>query len=304
MRFFLFTVLFLLVGCSFFEPKVSPSESSDSRLADLQTFYETKLVELKDASDVATGWPSVTDCDATLWTGMAMAAGALPDLSLAEYKPGEIHRRPAASGECFDGVHGSTVSNDMITGYLAGMWASKNLDALRRLADFGKARNWSMGDGDPTRTILRPNGIGLLGRMIFALSAGADDRGFRQVPPVFLPVAEDYEKHLLVEGITLNGEVNESLKAQGLPGAAGLLDVSSHDFDRLKELSESETSDVLVQAAFAVYSGSYSGVLDGLLATDTGIPSYVRGTTDADSRIYATVHWLRAARLVLDRKGR
>ncbi len=109
----------------------------------------------------------------------------------------------------------------------------------------------------------------------------------------------DYEKHLLVEGIELNGAVNEALRKSGLAlGAITLLDVNDQQLARLKELSESEPTDALVQAVYGVYTGDFSASLKLLLDDGTPSPTYVRGNAN-----YPAVHWLRAAKVVLDRYG-
>ncbi len=110
---------------------------------------------------------------------------------------------------------------------------------------------------------------------------------------------EDYEKHLLVEGIELNGSVNEAARKSGLePASFTVMDVNDQQLARLKELSESEPTDALVHAVYGVYTGDFSRALGLLLDDATPAPSYVRG--DAN---YPAVHWLRAAKVVLDRYG-
>lgn len=290
--------LLLLTACHVsFKPTHKPAEpKADNRVEVLHGEYQSRLAALTQDSVATSGWPDAKDCDATLWAGVFEAAGGEPQIGLAEYSPGEIHRRPQASGECYPKESASTVSNDMLLGYLWGRWTEINLDALQRLAEYGEKNNWTMGKGDAARTVFRPNGYGLLGRMIYALSAGKDDHSYRKIPPLFLPVAEDYEKHLMVEGILLNSAVNEYLRKHQLDGALGFLDVSSQDLDRLKELSDSDPGDALFAAAYGTYTGDFDHALDLLLDDQSETPSYVRG-----GEAYPTVWWLRAAKLVLDR---
>ncbi len=251
MKFLVLTLL--LAGCGWFgKNKNEPAETTTTPVpADVTALHQKfldKRTALVAASDQETGWPSVADCDGTLWAGIARTFTPVK-LELAEYSPGSIHRRPEKSGECYPTESGSTVSNDMLLGYSLGMWAAKDLPALQRLADYGEQHNWTMGDGDTARTVFRPNGYSLVGRMVFVLSGGTDARSYRSIPPLYLPVLADYEKHLLVEGIELNGAVNEALRKSGLAlGAITLLDVNDQQLARLKELSESEPTDALVQA--------------------------------------------------------
>ncbi len=292
-RLYFLLALALVGGCSVFKPRHEPAApKADPGIVLLRQKYAVTFEALLKASDPASHWPSVTDCDGTLWSGLSLAVGEPVNLALAEYAPGEIHRRPT---ECYPAESASTVSNDMLLGYLWGMWEKGDLDALQRLADYGEKNHWTMGKGDVSATVFRPNGSGLLGRAIYALSDGKDDRSYRQVPPLFTPVTADYEKHLMAEAITLNGSVNEMLRSKNLGGGLGLLDVSSQDLLRLKELENSDGTDALFGAALATYTGDYAKTI-GLLLSDAAPPSYVRG-----SDTYRLVYWLKAAKLVLDR---
>ncbi len=303
MRFFLFTIIFLLTSCGYFEkPSNTSAPTQSERRAELQQKFNSKLDDLKATSDQATGWPAPSDCDGTLWCGIAKSVGGACDLALAEYNPGEIHRRPEALGECYSGHEGGTVSNDMLLGYLAGMWAAQDLAPFERLAQFGEARNWTMGDGDATQTVLRPNGVGLLGRMLFALSNGAQDKVYRRLPPVFAGHVEDFEVHLRIEGIMLNGAVNAELAAKGLDGALGVTDVNDDDLAQLKTLAEENPDDAMAQGAFDSFGGNQMAALDLLLSDEMPYPGYVRGTSAADTLMYQKVYWLRAASFVLEGK--
>lgn len=277
--------LFLLItACGLFQKKHKPVDPprQNPRLEELRLRFEDKMRALALASDVATGWPDVDDCDGTLWAGLALFAGEPTLLDFAEYAPGEIHRRPKL--ECYPAESGSTVSNDMILGYLIGRYSEKNLLALQRLADYGEAHNWRMGEGDEFRTLLRPNGYGLLGRMIYNLSDSKDDRSYRKVPPIFTQVSADYERHLLIEGIEINGKVDGN--------------IPTGEVELLEEMVKSEPRDHLAQSVLDVYSGDFSRSINGLLDDGDYSPSYVRGATN-----YPKVYWLRAAKIVLGQYG-
>lgn len=261
----------LLGGCGSFK-KHSEKDSTNALQASLETQYTDDLKALKEASDQETGWPSVTDCDGLLWAGLSLAGGGPARIELADDGGGHLERRPGKP--CYtekDGDLGSksSISQDMVTGYLWGAWRSGNLPALQRLASYGEAHSWNLGEGDPARTILRPNGIGLLGRAIFALSKGSDDRSYRHTPSLYLPVQEDYERHLEALGIALNGEVT---------GGEGLrLDISGGELDRLKDLVQVEPQNPLFQAVLGTYTGDMGPAIELLLADSTPIPTYVRG---------------------------
>lgn len=288
MRYFL-ALLFCLSACARHHAETKPA--SDSRRGELQGLVAQKLQELAGQSDLTTGWPSVRDCDAALWAGEALAAGAKPALSLAEWQPGEIHRRPLASGECYPAESVSTVSKDMLLGYVYGSWAAGDLAALQRLADYGAAHEWVMGQPFPSeasRVVMAPDGAGLLGRAIEALSKGADKRLYREVPLACLTVSSDYEYHLQTLAILLDGEVADRLEGEAL------LDITTPCHDRLMANAAAFPKDALIQAAAGVYTGDFSAAYSLLLDPGYQAPSYVRGAPS-----YGTVHWLFAAHTVL-----
>ncbi len=302
-NFFGLLIFLLATSCGYFEkPSNTSAPTQSERRAELQEKFDVNLKDLIATDDQATGWPAPSDCDGTLWCGMAKSVGAPCDLSLAEYKPGEIHRRPEALGECYNGREGGTVSNDMLLGYLIGEWQAQDQAAFERLDAFGEARNWTMGDGDATLTVLRPNGVGLLGRILYVLSNGATDKAYRRIPPVFTGHVEDYEIHLRLEGIMLNGAVNSALAAKGLAGALGVTDINDDDLGQLKTLAEENAPDAMAQAAYGAFTGDQTATLDLLLDPEMPYPDYVRGTTDADTAMYRKVYWLRAAHFVLEGK--
>jgi hypothetical protein len=272
-----------LSSCGVFERHKEKSPNADTRLTALQGEYVSRKAAYEEITLGTGGWPSVNDCDATLWAGEACSAGLQVRIQDAEYSPGEIHRRPAPS--CFlngqPNGSASTVSNDMLLGYLSCLWQQQDLHALQRLADYGEAHNWVMGEpADSDRVYLKPNQQGILGRSLGALG---DSRSYANIPPAYFPVKADYEKHLQVLGILLNGEIDSNFH----------LDVRGDMLDRLKDLAD-DKDDALMQAAYGRYTGDQSRALD-LLLGDTPIPSYVRGEDN-----YKLVWWLKAASVVLE----
>lgn len=289
--------LLILTSCG--AKTVEPKTLSKNE--ELQARYEEKVRQAKEVFDHDTGWPSATDCDGTLWAGLAYAAGIdTVRLQLAEYSEGEIHRRP--SPPCWDGEDrgsATTVSRDMLNGYMWGMWRARNLDALRRLAGYGEAHFWKMGRPlDDGRTILTGNGIGLLGRMIKKLDG--PDKIYRHIQPVFTKVSADYERHGLALGILLEGEVDQPVEPELLPRAyeypGRYSDITENQSDLLEWLAAESPGDALFQAGHATYSGDYNKAVELLLDQNYKCPSYVRGSDN-----YCLVHWLFAAKLVLIR---
>ncbi len=280
----------VLVACGILQKHSETDVSSTPATTVLEHRYQEKLAELNAKADQETGWPSATDCDGTLWAGLAAAAGAGVQLQLAEHAPGEIHRRPATP--CWTDAGGdqgsaSTVSRDMMTGYLWGIWARRDLAAAQRLADYGDAHTWIMGEpaSDLSRVAMGTNLTGLLCRMVDKLSAGGDSRKCKNIPEAYFPVSGDYELHIQVLDILLQGEVNGGLK---------LLDIDGMMLDRLKEAVAENPNDALFQAALGVYTGDFTASTN-LLNSDSYVsPTYVRG---ADN--YRLVDWVFAASIVL-----
>ncbi len=272
------------------EKDVSHSAESDA----LQARFVKWQGELRQVSDMETGWPSRGDCDGTLWAGLATAAGAGVRLDLAEYAPGVVHRRPFTP--CYpDDTDGdgssdsrSTVSRDMITGYLWGVWARGDLGAAQRLADYGESHQWIMGlPADANEVEMRFNLQGLLCRMVDKLSNGADFRSCAAKPAIYaFPGEADYERHIMVLGILLQGEV--------AGGGPSLIDIDGEMLDRIEEATASDPKDALFHAALGVYTGDYDRALELLNDDQYQCPSYVRG---ADA--YCLVHKLFAASIVL-----
>lgn len=290
----LLLTIFLLTSCG--QKTVEPADASKQE--DLQKLFDEKS---KVSWDSETGWPSATDCDGTLWAGLAYAAGIdSVQLSRAEYSEGEIHRRPSPS--CWDGEdRGSdtTISRDMLNGYMWGMWRTNNINAIRRLARYGETHFWKMGKPlDDGKTILTGNGIGLIGRML--KKARTDDKIYRHIAPVFTKVYKDYERHQLALGILLEGEVDQPVEPDMLPRGyeypGRYQNISEGQKELLDWLASEEPNDALFQAASATYSGDYSKAIELLLDKNYQCPSYVRGGDN-----YCLVHWLFAAKLVLIR---
>lgn len=287
------TIVFVLTLAACVSHKEQSSPASQRELLEQKKF--TTSAELAKVADTETGWPSKTDCDGTLWAGIACAAGEPVKIELAEYSPGEIHRRPAPA--CWNSAQGdvgskSTISNDGLLGYMWCAWAKKDLSAFQRLADRAETHDWVMGApieqvGD---VIMRPNQIGILGRAIYRLSDRNDDRYYRRTGRLYMPVEQDYERHLQALGIALQGEVTE--------GDLDLVDVDGLMLDRLKELVEAEPENPLYHAVLGVYTGDMAKAVELLLRDDSLVPTYIRGDNPV---AFLHTEWLFAASLALKR---
>ena len=274
---FLLLISFSLLGCG----RIKPADPKSTPLAaPLQALYETNLASYTTATVANHAWPSVTDCDGTVWAGTAALGAAPAWITLAEWNPGEIHRRPQASGECYPAGSSSTVSRDDLVLYMAGAFDQKNTPALQRLNAYAAAHpaapaslgSWMGEPHDPNLTLMTPTEMTKLSRSI-GESGGVD---------LEAPGTADYQDNIEVEEILLSTAVNG--------GANGW------ELALLESLEAQYPNDALFQAAKGVYSGDCTAAAQLLLASPTPIPTYVRGDEPV---LFAQAWWLRAATLVL-----
>ncbi len=269
-----------LIGCGHKKAE-APAIPTSTQSVLLATKQAAWLAELRLLSDQKTGWPSIDDCDSTLWAGLARTAGAASiDLGEVEPSPGAIVRNPFKP--C------SPSSRDMILGYASGRWAAGDLGALQRLANYGEAHSWFM-SANAELSYIDPSNQGLLGRMIEKLSNGADKRSYRNTPFICLPLSKDYEQHLEVIDTLLDGEVDshhmQAPRPQDIPGSC---------FDVIRNFAHKSPDDGLFAAAAGVYTGDMTPAFSLLLDDSYQCPSYVRGAPT-----YCLIHKAFAAYTVL-----
>lgn len=271
---FSFTLIFASVGCGRAGDPVQPSLRDK-----LAGQYAEKLEQLRQLSeDHIAGWPSDYDCDSSLWAGVARTAGAdWVEVDAGVRPDGRTTRRPLRDCVVPDESATST-SNDMITGLLLGLLASRDADTVHRIYTYGEDHNWIMGYPEyyVSRVILRPNGITLMARILYKLSDGKRDYAVRHVPLIYGPTDGDYESHLALLSRYMEQEL-------GGP---------QHGNEATEQyLAVTFPTDALAQAVAGKY---LMGTL--LLTSDYISPSYVRG-----HHSYHLVHWLLAAKIILDR---
>jgi len=280
-------------GCQYVTKHEGKQTSTDLELSQLREKYDTIYSEVEASLDPDTGWPSNADCDGLLWSSLAGALGFPVDISLAEYSPGEMHRRPFKA--CWTESEGdvgskSTISRDMLVGYMSYLWARKDLAALQRLADYGEKSDWIMGQPSHlvSRVLLTGNGIGIVGRAIYELSSGSDDRYYRRTGYLFPSVTQDFERHIQTQGILLQDSVDDSYN---------LTRINSEMLDRLIENVAAFPLDPLFSAALGRFTGDQNGTLFLLMQEDLPCPSYARGEKP---NVYCKLNWLQAAKIVLN----
>ena len=274
------TLFFLLVaglfGCG--RETLSPEQR-----VQLEAEYDRRLSELRTASLSHTaGWPADNECDGALWAGIARAAGAdWVDVSAAVQPDGRPTRMPFSDcgphDKGYNGGSASTTSNDMITGIMLGMFSTQDTYTAKLLWDYGYSHGWIMGYPDYyiSRVLLRPNGITLLARLLHYTSSGTYDYAARFGPVIYGPVKEDFEGHLILLGRYLEKKLGGP--QYGMEAAEQLL-------------AHYRPNDALAQAV-----AGETGKAAKLLLSNYKSPTYVRGHSS-----YHLVHWLFAARIVLD----
>ena len=273
MRIITIFLICLFLGCGSNSKKVDPADLDEG----LDLIAKKKVALLKERLDPVSGWVSHRDCDSLLWNGKLLAVEAFFDIvkiDVAEYASnGRYNRREFPP--CYDTTKdhpdqgsASTISNDMLLGLMIGLYTTKNLEALKRLAEYGEKHNWVMGDPFPKRAdrvVLRPNGIGLLGRMLFALSNGDISKTYRHWPSLYNVPEKSYQRHLTALGIYIQGEVSTYLKEDPvvkdwesvkLTENDSFSGISNKNLNILKGLTDKEPNNALFWVIRCLYDGN------------------------------------------------
>lgn len=254
----------------------SCSQKTDAKLESetLENLYQAKLASISWED----GWPTKQDCDGTLWAGLACLSGVDVKLSLAEHSPGHLERRPERS--CYPADSKSTISRDMLTGYIGCAYKKKDLAALERLADYGEGHNWQM--GEPASAVgdvyLDTNLQGILAR--FAMALGGRERANWRSEFVPVPVTPDYARHVQMIQIYLHGLEHGSITALAM--------------EVLKNNVRSDEDDAFFQALKGRYTGDFDKFTELVSNPNYTYPSYVRGAEQ-----YKDVHLLFALAVAL-----
>jgi hypothetical protein len=170
----------------------------------------------------------------------------------------------------------------MLIGYIWSRWSAKDLGELQRLADYGAAHDWQMGlPASQPEVYLGDNLKGLLCRAIYALSAGDDARECRKTPAAFFPVPSDYEQHIQVLAILLQGEIEGSTNKASASLVAALAALHPQDG--------------LFQTARGIYFGTFEPAIALMLDPGYDCPPYVRGAP-----AYCLAHRAFVLKLLLD----
>lgn len=286
MRFITAILIITLAGCGRLDEAHPASPASSSLVQPLQTAFNTNLAEYKAATAAQDGQPSLTDCDDTVWAGDACLGGAAVTIADLEYpNPGQVQRRPKATGACWQPTGGtqpsaSTASRDDVVEYMSCALATKDVGALERLQTYAQANNGYLGQpADAGLTLMTPTLNAVLARSIDRLGGQGGDAGV----VIEAPGIKDYQQHIEVVEVLLSTAANGG-------------EANGWELGLLKSLTLTDPDDALFAAAEGVYSGDCTTAPQLLLANPVAVPSYVRGDQPA---LFAKAWWLRAAALVL-----
>jgi len=279
-----YLLLCILISCG----QVEKAEPQDATLDDVRFTLNELKEEAINYTNQDTGWLA-NGCDGMLWNGKYAAAADRGDIRASESDiSGRFSRTPLK--KCWDKKDNgakSTWSRDMALGFIYWAYRTNNLSVLQDHADYGVANQWKMGDplGD-FRVVYTPQMIGLLYKAIYALGGKANHN--RLWPTSWTSGLVDYESHLQVLNIALQGEIAERLKeADAMPRqpltmetrttlTAGELSLSVSDtmFKRLEEHVIREPNNAFFQAIYSKYTGNYTDAIN--LCTSKSVGSYVR----------------------------
>lgn len=279
----------LLISCGKDKDQIDPVPSP--RLQELKEAFEKNQALALELRDPATGWISVSDCDAMIWAGKyscSLGEASTVNLRASEYpeQPGRFDRRPPPfcwTKELGDQGSKTTWSRDMgIAGLIPAAWCKKDLKLLEDHAAFGEANNWNMGEPVADGRGIYSNGlIGILYSTIKEL--GGENNEKRKLPSFYFPGLNDYQAHLQMMDIWIRGEMKDS--------------ISSVMRDRIKEHSKREPDCPFYSYLNGLYSGSQDRTVELLLGSNEPKCSYVRSNEKEKSDL---AEWLFVTRLTLD----
>ncbi len=170
------------------------------------------------------GFINYKTCDSANASGILGAAiPGLVNLPAARAADGSWRRRSLALPDCYFstpeelgalGGSGSSISRDMLTGIMWWIWKNNRLDLAIDMMEYARSHNYIMGSGDPARVLLMPNLTKLLADIIYQLSNKEVDYLSERLllVPVYSARLADYEAHIQMWQILLDGEVNGGLR--------------------------------------------------------------------------------------------
>jgi len=243
------------ISCS--SPKNKQVDSSKDRLAELQENQNFLINEMMKISDSKNTWLVDKSCDSMMWSALAgTSLKGYFDYSLAE-EDGKFYRTQYKN--CYPEDSKSSWSRDMSLALLIYLYSQKDLAAVERHIEYGENNGWIMGEGVKSRTYYTPALISLWYKV--AKTLGHDYRKFI-IPNVYTKGLIDYQAHLQMLDIYLNGE---------LDGA-----ISDGMLSRVREHSSRLPSSNFYDAIRSKYLGDFSRVIGRCISDEHLVGDYVR----------------------------
>ena len=261
-----FACAFAFAGCSVFKKSHDPKEVV-APVATIQEHLKAKrdlYIEAQphEAMD-GVGWPLESKCDGLLFCSLDAVGGAACNPMLAEAGDGHWLRHPDASCyPCGPGKKCSENSKDQFVGLMPYLYRANQLGAVERLAVYGQANDWYMGEAsDESTKISNELFLPPLRATLFEMQArlGGPDNAQRKIPHAWLPEATGFERHLQVIHKAFRGVM------QG-----GINDL---ELDYLKACAEKEPHNALYVAAYHRFKDGDQTAAAALLDDETRFPN-------------------------------
>ena len=246
--------LLLLVSCRRVHLNKKTSNPTAELVAKKHTYCELSKPEY-ELNDYV-----VSKCDGVLFTGLHAIGCDYASISLFEDN-GRWYRDPEHKCGPTHGGASSTISKDMLTGILTYMWWSKDLAAINRMIEYGKANSWVMGECVDTVTtiskcIMSPGQISLLYDMQAGLKLGTGTT--TSSADGSSDANTGFAAHLDILFILLPGSVHNA--------------ISDSELQTLKEQSERQPKNALYQAAYHKFKDGDQTIAISLLQDISKFP--------------------------------
>ena len=177
---------------------------------DLSELNHLAEQSLSDLQTDEYGWVHTDKCDAALFNGLIKASGYELDLEKGidggkpyrtPYKDCYSNELKARKDKSFDHKRrsDSTISQDMLVGYLWGFFATGEIDEIEKIRRYSKANTWVIGEGDFSRVAVKPN----MQKTIYLLA----DKTYGGLNSKWFGGEADTDKHVIALHIILRGIV-------------------------------------------------------------------------------------------------
>lgn len=199
------TILIISLGLSgcFLKDDNKSKKSMAEKLDELREKHSLYISLVKN-NRLENGW-IFHGCDGLLFNSLLSAGGVDIDINLAEDR-GKWYRTPEHT--CLAEARSrSTISRDMILGWLFHIWQHNDRAALDRFITYGKANRWEIGEHDGTldgqnRVTMTPTFQATIFELAYRM--GVEDNGQRSIPQIWTPTT-GFASHLQVLTILLRG---------------------------------------------------------------------------------------------------